>query len=253
MENEFTMMDLIIETHLGLERQGPGSPEVINKALSFIDNHKTFDKVLDLACGSGGQTMVLAKNINGKIIGVDIVPELIAIFNDNARKLNFDKRVNGIIGSMDKIPIQDNDFDLIWSEGAIDNIGFEKGLTYWYGLLKKNGYVAVTCASWFTNERPAEIEKFWSSFGCELDTIADNISIMQKIGYVPVASFILPKNCWTDNYFIPRDAEDKKILKKYAGNETVQAYVNDNKYEAELFSKYNQYYGYAFYIGKKTA
>ena len=31
---------------------------------------------------------------------------------------------------------------MIWSEGAIDNIGFEKGLSYWRGFLKKGGYVA---------------------------------------------------------------------------------------------------------------
>jgi len=251
MENELTMMDLIIETHSGLKRQGPGSPEMTIKALSYIDNHKNFAKTLDLACGTGGQTMVLADNITGKITGVDIIPELINIFNDNAKKLNFHERVNGIVGSMDNLPIQDNEFDLIWSEGAIDNIGFEKGLTYWYGLLKKNGYVAVTCPSWFTNERPEEIEKFWSGVGIGLDTIAFNISIMQNIGYVPIASFILPEKCWIDDYFIPRKTEDKKLLEKYTGNKTVQAYVNDNKYEEELFSKYNQYYGYVFYIGKK--
>ena len=251
MENELTLMDLIIETHVGLERQGPGSPEMVIKALSFIDNNEKFSKVLDCACGAGGQTMVLAKNIPGKITGLDILPELINIFNGNAKKLNFQDRVNGIIGSMDNLPFQNEEFDLIWSEGAIDNIGFEKGLTYWYGFLKKNGYVTVTCPSWFTNERPAEIEKFWSSMGCELDTIADNISIMQKIGYVPIGSFILPEKCWTDNYFIHREAEDKKLLEKYTGNKNVEAYVNDNRYEEELFTRYNQYYGYVFYIGKK--
>jgi len=250
MKNELTMMDLIIETHSRLERQGPGSPEMTIKALSFIDNHKNFDKVLDLACGSGGQTMVLANNITGKITGIDIIPELINVFNNNSKKLNLQERVNGIIGSMENLPFQKEDFDLIWSEGAIDTIGFEKGLTYWYGLLKKNGYVAVTCPSWFTNERPTEIEKFWSGFGIGLDKIADNISIMQKIGYVPIASFILSEKCWID-YFVSREIEDKKILEKHAGNEFVKAYVNNNKYEAELYSKYNQYYGYVFYIGKR--
>jgi len=251
MSNELTMMDLIIETHLGLKRQGPGSPEMVIKALSFIDNHKCFSKTLDLACGTGGQTMVLAQSITGSITCIDLIPDFIKIINDNAKKLNLQDRVNGIVGSMDNLSFQKEEIDLIWSEGAIDTIGFEKGLTHWYDFLKINGYVAVTCPSWFTNERPAEIEKFWSGAGIGLDTIADNISIMQKIGYVPIASFIIPESCWIENYFIPREAEDKKVLEKYAGNETVQAYINDNKYEEELFSKYKQYYGYVFYIGKK--
>ena len=252
MENEQpSIYDLIIETHVGLERQGPGSPEIIIKALSFLDNLNTISRAADIACGTGGQTMVLAQHITGNITGVDLCPDFITIFNDNAKKLNLQERVNGIVGSMDNLSFQKEEFDLIWSEGAIDNIGFEKGLTYWNGFLKKNGYVAVTCASWFTDERPAEIEKFWTDAGCELDTIAQNIAIMQKTGYIPVAAFILPEKCWTDNYFIPREAAEKTLLEKYAGNKTVEAFVENDKYEAELFSKFNQYYGYAFYIGKK--
>ncbi|MDR1859984.1 MAG: SAM-dependent methyltransferase, partial [Bacteroidales bacterium] len=42
MEKKTTILDfdvnLICEYYLGMERQGPGSPEVTLKALSFIDN-----------------------------------------------------------------------------------------------------------------------------------------------------------------------------------------------------------------------
>lgn len=59
-KEQLSMMDLIIETHLDLDRQGPGSPEVTLKALSFIENLNDIAQVLDLGCGSGGQTMTLA-------------------------------------------------------------------------------------------------------------------------------------------------------------------------------------------------
>ena len=37
MENEqLTILDFIIESHVGLERQWPGSPEMTVKALSFL-------------------------------------------------------------------------------------------------------------------------------------------------------------------------------------------------------------------------
>lgn len=62
---------------------------------------------------------------------------------------------------MDNLPFQDEELDLIWSEGAIYNIGFERGMYEWNRFLKKNGFIAVTEASWFTPERPAEIEDFW--------------------------------------------------------------------------------------------
>lgn len=248
---ELSMIDLIIETHAGLERQGPGSPEMTLKALSFLDNLDKNLQIADLGCGSGGQTMVLAQNLSGNITGVDLFPDFINILNDNAKKQNLGERVSGIVGSMENLSFPKENFDLIWSEGAIDNIGFEKGLTYWNGFLKKNGYVVVTCPSWLANEHPAEIEKFWSDAGSGLDTIEHNIRVMQRAGYQFVASFILPEKCWTDYYFIPREAALKELSKKYTENKTVESFIADNQYEVELYSKYKQYYGYAFYIGKK--
>ena len=83
MENiELTITDLLIESHIGLERQGPGSTDIIIKALSFMDNINNISRTVDLACGTGGQTMVLAQNITGNIIGVDICPDFIDVFNN---------------------------------------------------------------------------------------------------------------------------------------------------------------------------
>jgi SAM-dependent methyltransferase len=252
MENgQPSILDLIVETHIGLERQGPGSPAITIKALSFLDNLNKISRVVDLGCGTGGQTLVLAQNINGNIIGVDRCPDFIDVFNNNAKKLSLQERVKGIVGSIESLSFQKEEFDLIWSEGVIDSIGFEKGLNYWNGFLKKDGYIAVTCPSWFTDERPAEIEKFWVDTVKGLGTIEYNISIMQKIGYNIIAVFTLPEKCWIDNYFIPRETAEKVLLKKYFGNKTVKAYIENDKYEVELYSKYKQYYGYVFYIGKK--
>lgn len=250
-KEQLSMMDLIIETHLDLDRQGPGSPEVTLKALSFIENLNDIAQVLDLGCGSGGQTMTLAQNISGKIIGVDQFSEFIDAFNENAKKYNCQDRVSGTVGSMESLPFSKGQFDLIWSEGAIDNIGFERGLSYWNGFLRKGGYVAVTCPSWFTTNHPSEVEKFWTDAGSRLDSIDYNISVMQRTGYIPVASFILPQSCWFQNYFAPREEAEKQLLKKYSGNKTLEAFMGSNQYEVELFSKYSEYYGYVFYIGKK--
>jgi SAM-dependent methyltransferase len=249
-DKQFSMLDLCIETHVGLERQGPGSSEMTIKALSFLGNLNDITRIADMGCGTGGQTMVLAQNINGNITGIDICPEFIEVLNHNAKKQNL-QRVNGIVGSIEELSFQREEFDLIWSEGVIDVIGFEKGLTYWNSFLKSNGYIAVTCPSWLTDERPDVISKFWSDAGSGLDTIGHNISIMQKSGYSFVAAFAIPEKCWTDNYFNPREEAEKAILVKYAGNKSVEDYVESSKYEVELYSKYKQNYGSVFYIGKK--
>jgi len=251
-DKEISIMDLIIETHVGLERQGPGSPEMTIKALSFLDNLDEITRVADLGCGTGGQTMILAQNIKGKIAGTDICPDFIDVFNANAKKLDLQERVDGIVGSIMALSFEKEEFDLIWSEGVIDSIGYENGLSYWNSFLKTNGYIAVTCPSWLTNKRPAEIEKFWVDAVGGLGTVGENISIMQKTGYAFIASFVLPEKCWTDNYFTPREAAEKALIDKYPGNKTLEDYMKEEKYEVELYSKYRQYYGYVFYIGRKV-
>ena len=99
--------------------------------------------------------------IRDRITGIDLFPDFIEIFNENAVKANCADRVKGITGSMDNLPFQNEELDLIWSEGAIYNIGFERGMNEWNKYLKKGGFIAVSEASWFTSERPAEIEDFW--------------------------------------------------------------------------------------------
>ena len=48
---------LICEYFAGVERQGPGSPEVTNKALEFTGHLHNKSRIADFGCGTGGQTM----------------------------------------------------------------------------------------------------------------------------------------------------------------------------------------------------
>ena len=242
---------LICEYFSSIERQGPGSPEVTIKALSFIDHLTNESHIADLGCGTGGQTMVMAQHAPGQISGIDLFPDFIDLFNQNAVNLNLQERVKGIIGSMDNLPFQEEELDLIWSGGAIYNIGFERGLNEWRKFLKPGGYVAVSEASWFSDTRPAEINDFWMDAYPEIDTIPNKIAQMQKAGYVPVASFILPENCWTEHFYAPQVAAQEAFLKKHAGNQVAEELVANERREALLYNKYKSYYGYVFYIGKK--
>ncbi len=244
--------NLICEYFSNVERQGPGSPEVTVKALGFIDNLTPQSRIADIGCGTGGQTMTLAQNVSGQITGLDLFPDFINIFNRNAHTLGLSDRVNGIVGSMiETLPFGKESLDLIWSEGAIYNIGFERGLNEWKQYLKKNGYIAVSEASWFTEERPAEIYDFWMANYPEIDTIPNKVAQVQNAGYVPVATFTIPENCWTEHYFAPCCRIQEMFLKKHAGNQTVEELIAGQRHEMELYHKYKEFYGYVFYIGKK--
>jgi SAM-dependent methyltransferase len=244
-------LDLICEYYAGVKRQGPGSPEVTRKALSFVDNLNDRSRIVDLGCGTGGQTMVLAQHAPGTITGIDLFPTFIDLFNQQATELRLQDRVKGEVGSMDQLSFEKEELDLIWSEGAIYNIGFERGLNEWRSFLKTGGYIAVSEATWFTVERPGEIDAFWKQEYPGIDTIPNKTSQLQKAGYLPVATFILPENCWTDHYYIPQVPVQEAFLKKHKGSKAAEAFIASQLQEAQLYEKFKAYYGYTFFIGKK--
>jgi SAM-dependent methyltransferase len=242
---------LICDYFASLERQGPGSPEVTLKALGFIDNLTPASRIADIGCGTGGQTLVLARHAPGQITALDLFAPFIEILNSNSRAQGLHDRVQGVVGSMEQLPFQEGELDLIWSEGAIYNIGFERGMQEWHRLLKPGGYLAVTEASWLTDERPAEIQDFWTDAYPQIDTIPNKVAQLQHAGYVPMATFVLPETCWIDHFYQPQAAAQAAFLARHPDNQAAADLVANERREARLYQQYKAFYGYVFYIGKK--
>ena len=241
---------IIYEYFSNTDRQGPGNTKETLKALSFIDGLTEKSKIADIGCGTGGQTMTLGQNTPCKIIGIDVWQDFINKFNQNSLNQNFQNRVKGIVGNMENLPFQEEELDLIWSEGSIYNIGFERGLNEWRKFLKMGGYIAITENTWFTEERPDEIQEFWQKAYPEIDTISNKVAQMQKAGYLPIATYMLPETIWKD-YYTKQALNIDSFVKKHKGNKMVEEFASSQRYEAELYNKYKAYYGYMFYVGKR--
>jgi SAM-dependent methyltransferase len=243
---------LICEYYLSMERQGPGSPGATLRALGFIEGLDAHSQVADLGCGTGGQTMTLAAATRADITGVDIFPGFVERFNEQAWERGVRERVRAVVGSMDAPPFEPASLDLVWCEGAIYNIGFERGLREWRKYLKPGGWVAVTENTWFTGERPAEIEAFWRAAYPEIDTIPNKIAAMQRAGYEFIAAFALPESLWADFYAAAPEAQ-RLFLEKHPADPAAEAVVTGERYEKALWDKYKAHYGYVFYIGRSSS
>jgi len=245
------LLDLIIEYHKGNERQGPGSEEATLKALELIPYLDEKTKILDIGCGTGGQTITLARNIEAQITAVDMLPQFLETLKIKAKENNLINRITAIEMLMDNLSFDEGSFDVIWSEGAIYNIGFEKGLSLWRKYLKDNGYIAVSEISWLTDSRPDEIHQYWVNAYPEIDTIDNKLSVIEKCGYTSVAHFALDDKCWIDNYYQPLLENAEAFLKKYNYADEVKEFVEAGKVEADLYNRFKDYYSYVFYIAKK--
>jgi len=250
-EESITEMDLVIETHVGLERQGPGSDDVTLRALSFVEGVGAGSRVLDLGCGTGGPTTLLARQTGASVTGVDLIPEFIEALNARARELGLSDRLGGVVSSMDDLAFEPEGFDLVWSEGAVDAIGFARGVSHWRGFLKPGGHVAVSCPSWLGEERPEEVARLWQEAGSSLDPVADNVATLEAAGFSFVAAFALPEECWTRHYFEPRTAAEAELARRHPESELVRAYLEGSRREMDLYARHGQRYGYVFYIGRR--
>ncbi len=243
---------LLIDLHKSAKRQGPGGDAETRKIvdLAMLAPSATL-KIADIGCGTGSSTISLAHQLNAQMTAVDFLPDFIDVLKANAENKGLTKKVDTFVCSMDNLPFSDEEYDVIWSEGAVYNIGFEKGVNYWKRFLKPGGLLIVSEITWLTNERPSEIQKYWATEYSEINTASAKISIIEKSGYSPVAYFFLPEHCWIDNYYRPMQNRFTEFLERNANSEKAQAIVDDEKKEIALYQKYKKYYSYGVYIARK--
>ena len=234
-------MELIIDFYKDLERLGPGSDEQSKKALGKIHLGNNPSEILDIGCGTGAQSIFLAKETNFPIIAIDFLQPFLNKLNKKAKSLELD--IKTICANMDNLPFLEQTFDLIWSEGAIYNIGFNNGIKHWKNYLKPNGYLVITEMSWLTDGRPDEIESYWKKMYGEIDTIENKQQQLENNGYKIIDSFILPNDCW-DSYYEPIKNNIEPFMKKWGNlNEAIDL-INEMNEEMEMYKKYNKNYDY---------
>jgi SAM-dependent methyltransferase len=247
-----TEIELLIDFHRNAKRQGPGSNAETLKALSFIDYKKGHPvKIADIGCGSGAQTIVLAQNIEGHITAVDLFPEFLDKLNLDSKELGLQKKITTLEKSMEDLPFANEEFDIIWSEGAIYNIGFETGVKKWKGYLKPGGYIALSEITWITNSRPNEIDEHWKKEYPQIDTASNKIKIIEENGFSPVGYFYLSASSWIDNYYQPMEERFDDFLKKHNNSELAKSIVDGEKEEIRKYKNYKDFFSYGFYIAKK--
>lgn len=245
-------LDLLIKLHLDGERQGPGSDAITKQAIDILGYDKNIHlNILDVGCGTGAQTIALSESLNCNIIAVDIFEEFLKALKIRSRERKVGDKIKTITCSMDEMSFAKDSFNIIWSEGAIYNIGFENGLNQWREFLKIGGYIAVSEITWITNKRPEQIQSHWVNEYPEIKTASEKIAIIEKLGFQFVGAITLPEYTWEEMYYMPMEARFKQFLTNYPGDESKRLIKNEMK-EMKLYRKFKNYYSYVFYIMRKV-
>ena len=244
--------DLLIDLHKGNRRQGPGGDEQTKLALALSGLDRTTPlRIADVGCGTGASTFLLAEHLNASVIAVDLFEDFLGVLSQEAHNRGLADKIETLACAMEDLPFEEGRLDAIWAEGAIYNIGFEKGVEYFRRFLRPGGILAVSEITWLTNERPQEIQQHWEAEYPEIATAADKIKILERHGYSLKGYFPLPASSWLDQYYAPLENAFAGFLAKH-DCEDARAIVEAERAEIALYKQYRANYSYGFYIAEKV-
>jgi SAM-dependent methyltransferase len=226
---------------------GPGRLRYTERAYRLLPP-LTSPVILDIGCGDGVPTMALARLSGGRVTGIDTDRMVLDRFTARAANESLSDRVTAQYASMSDIPFEDGHFDVVWSEGSIQFVGFEHGLRRWRRLLKRPGYLVVHESCWLRPDPPPDIKKHWGNFFSGITTVPGTIEIVERCGYDLIGHFALPSDAWWVEYYGPLEERLKTLREKHAGDRQVLELLEKEQREIDIYRKSQKWFGSAYFI-----
>jgi ubiquinone/menaquinone biosynthesis C-methylase UbiE len=188
-------------------------------------------RILDIGCGSGIPTMELARLSQGDVIGIDIDQSALDKFSRRIKEAGLNDRLQAVNCSMFDIDFADGSFDIIWSEGSISAVGFERGLREWSRFLKPGGFMVVH------DERGDVKEKRKQVSNC---------------GYQLLGYFVLSKETWWTEYFAPLEKLIAEYRTRYADDPEILEEIHQAQEELDMFKDNPERNSSVYFVMKKN-
>lgn len=187
--------------------------------------------ILDVGCGTGVPTMELARLSDGQIIGLDINQTFLDELKRKIKDAGLSNRVRTMKCSMLKMDFPDESFDIIWAEGSISRIGFERGLKEWRRFLKPNGFLAVHD---------------------EIDDLTKKLEKIPSCGYELLGNFIVSSDVWWLEYYGSWEKLIQELRTKYIDDPKTLDVLDKEQREIDMFKINPKMYDSVFLMMQKA-
>ena len=180
------------------------------------------EDVLDLGSGAGFDSFLAARQLgeSGKVIGIDMTPDMIKRAQDNAAKGAFEN-VEFRLGEIEDIPVDDNSVDVILSNCVI-NLSPDKTAVYReaYRVLKSGGRLAISDMV-ASGEIPPEIKNDMNLYS---SCVAGALKVEELEQILKEAGF--------NNIEISPKDESREFINKWTPGIPIEEYVLSASIEA---------------------
>ena len=237
--------------HDGLRKQGPGSDASTARALAGVGTLPREPRILDLGCGTGRQSLTLARLTGGHVTAVDVWAPSLATLREGAAMAGLTDRIACEQQSMDALELGARVFDLVWCESAVYAVGFDAALRAWRPLLASDGALALSELAWLTPDAPAHARRFWALGYAAMRSHEQNLRAISDAGYAPLDCFTLPDADWEDDYYVELERRIPALRAQHAEPEA-RAVLDAAEQEIAVFREREGSFGYVFYAMRRV-
>lgn len=230
----------------GMEKLGPGDDAHTLHVLRLLPR-QDFQVIVDAGCGSGRQTLALARALGTPVQAVDSCQPFLDALVQRAGAQHVGHLVQTHCMDMKDIPQAFPRIDLLWCEGAAYNIGFANALSLWAPAIVPEGFVVVSELSWLRQEAaPVAVRDFFRSGYPDMRSVQQNEELVEQAGFKLLGTHTLPRETWVEGYYDILGPRAKALLDHAAPS--VREFAAETIKEIEAFEQSEGSYGYVFFL-----
>jgi len=239
--------------HPSLPRLGPGDTRSTQKAIEILRPHLGPEplNILDLGCGNGAQTLILAEFLPGRVTAVDTHQPFLEELNRRAIRAAVAEKIENLCVDMGSPDLPSGAYDLVWCEGALYNLGLDAGLRQGFRLLSPGGCMAFTELNWLSDKRSEACQDFFDQVHLPVIDVSANLAHIRDVGFREIEHFTLPAESWWSDFYRPLQGRLAELKGEAARDEKLAEVIKGLEAEIEVFLTHYDEFGYVFYLLQK--
>jgi len=243
--DKMTMRKAMTLLFSDIERKGPGDDAFTKSILGRLPKIPDNARIVDLGCGTGAGSVLLAQHYRLPVLCVDTSQEFLATLEGHAERLGLTSLITPLQADMGKLNSHEHQFDLLWSEGAAYNLTFDVAMEKWRPLMADGGVAVVSEMSWFGAERPQKVLDYWGEAYPQMASETANIQSAERHRFEVLFTERLPAPSWWKYYYDPLLAKADALSE--GASEKLQEAIDETRLETDVFRGGSNHFGYTFY------